>query len=38
MHLIKMVLPSCKFYKLQMLPELMYARDDERLNLVFALH
>lgn len=37
MHLIKTVLLSCTFYKLQMLPELMYARDDERLSLGFAL-
>lgn len=37
MHLIKMVLPSRRFYKLKMLPEVMHARDDERLNLIFAL-
>lgn len=38
MHLIKMVLTSRRFYKLQILPELTHARDDERLNLIFALH
>lgn len=38
MHLIKTVLLSYRFYKLQLLPELMYGREDERLNLVFTLH
>lgn len=37
MHPIRMVLLSSMFYKLQMLPELMRATDDQRLNLSFAL-
>lgn len=38
MHPIKMVLLSSMFYKLQTLPELMHATDDQRLNLSFALY
>lgn len=37
MHPIRMVLLSSMFYKLQTLPELMRATDDQWLNLSFAL-